>query len=509
MEEKIIKSSVFVNETVFNETCEQPIDVDFTLPDFCADISKIFKCRAVSHISSKSLGGKVITIDGSVCITVIYCDENGKLCSYEYQYPFSKNLEMNEEASGANLTCHSKCDYINCRAVTGRKVDIHGAVSITVRVFKRKSTDIVSDIDDCNIEQRRGTAPATVPMGYSEKYITVEEDIGIGQGQPQIGRILRYDAKPCVRESKIINDKIVVKGDISVWILYSPDGEGAEQCVKTVIPFSQIMDMEGVTDSCECDTGADVAFLEIKPRNTDDGAKCFAFSAKLLITSEAYCGNDVAVLLDAFSRKFAADFKRERICFNKICDNISEIFHCKKNIELDEPISSVIDLWCDIQSSSVKFEDGSMIINGTVLASVISCGSGGETLYFEKPIDFEYKYMLKGNTEGLHCTPEISISSCGYTIMSAETVELRIDLSINAAIYSSNNMPLITDVTVDENTPGVQNAKCAMTIYFTADGECVWDIAKHYNASVEEIMKINELDEECLPEGKMLLIPAI
>mgnify|MGYP000511909677 CR=1 FL=1 len=80
MEEKIIKSSVFVNETVFNETCEQPIDVDFTLPDFCADISKIFKCRAVSHISSKNLGGKVITIDGSVCITVIYCDENGKLC---------------------------------------------------------------------------------------------------------------------------------------------------------------------------------------------------------------------------------------------------------------------------------------------------------------------------------------------------------------------------------------------------------------------------------------------
>lgn len=104
MEEKIIKSSVFVNETVFNETCEQPIDVDFTLPDFCADISKIFKCRAVSHISSKNLGGKVITIDGSVCITVIYCDENGKLCSYEYQYPFSKNLEMDEEASGANLT---------------------------------------------------------------------------------------------------------------------------------------------------------------------------------------------------------------------------------------------------------------------------------------------------------------------------------------------------------------------------------------------------------------------
>ena len=48
-----------------------------------------------------------------------------------------------------------------------------------------------------------------------------------------------------------------------------------------------------------------------------------------------------------------------------------------------------------------------------------------------------------------------------------------------------------------------------MTIYFTGEGECVWDIAKHYNASVNEIMKINELESECLPEGKMLLIPAL
>ena len=45
MEEKILKTDVFVNDTVFNESTEQPIDVDFTLPDFCPDISKIFKCK--------------------------------------------------------------------------------------------------------------------------------------------------------------------------------------------------------------------------------------------------------------------------------------------------------------------------------------------------------------------------------------------------------------------------------------------------------------------------------
>ena len=82
MEEKILKTDVFVNDTVFNESTEQPIDVDFTLPDFCPDISKIFKCRAVSRISSKSMNGKNITADGAVSITVLYCGADGQLCSY-------------------------------------------------------------------------------------------------------------------------------------------------------------------------------------------------------------------------------------------------------------------------------------------------------------------------------------------------------------------------------------------------------------------------------------------
>ena len=509
MEEKILKANVFVNDTVFNDSTEQPIDVDFTLPDYCPDISKIFKCRAVSRISSKSMNGKNITVDGSVTITVLYCGSDGQLCSYEYQYPFSKNLEMSEECAGGNLCVRSKCEYINCRAVTGRKVDIHGAVGIFVRVFRRKSTEIISDIDDCNIQQRRGSAPATVPMGYTEKYLMVEEDIQIGQGQPSVQRILRYDAKPCVRESKIINDKIVVKGDMAVWILYSPEEGSAPQSVKTVIPFSQLVDMEGITDSCRCDTKSDVAFLEIKPRTSEGDIKCLSLTAKLLLCCEAFCDNEITVVLDAFSRKYEANMSLEKISFESICENVSETFHCKKNIELDEAVSSVSDLWCDIQSVSTKFENGNMIISGTLVACLLTCNEGGSASYFEKPIDFEYKYALKQGIDNLRCSPEIDIASCGYTITASNTVELRIDLGINAAVYECRTLPLITDIKIDESKPRAHNSKCAMTIYFTAEKECVWDIAKHYNASVDEIMKINDLNDECLPENKMILIPAV
>lgn len=510
MESKTLKTQVFVNEVVFNESVEQAIDVDFTLPDYCPDISKIFKCRAVSHISSKGLGGRNITVDGSVCITVMYCSEDGKLCSYEYQYPFSKSLEMSEDCPGGNLKCCTKCEYINCRAVTGRKIDIHGAISINCQVFKRKSNEIISDIDNANIELKRGVAPATTPMGYSEKYLIMEEEIEIGQGQPTVERLLRYDTRATVRESKIINDKVVVKGEMTISALYCPDGSNTPQMLKTTLPFSQIVDMDGITDECECETKAEVAFIDLKPRTTSSGeTRSFIMSAKILITCEAYCGNDIAVVLDAFSRKYQANIVKNNICFNRITDNISEIYHCKKSLELSGNITSIADLWCDIQSVSAKAEERNVMINGAVMVGLIAYDQEGIPTYYEKSIDFEYKFSLQKDLRSMRCEPQIEIVSSGYTITSASNIELQVDLSINAAIYECNNLPLIVDMDVDETRLNEKKNDGAMVIYFCSTGECVWDIARRYNASVDEIMQINNLETEEPEVGKMILVPII
>lgn len=510
MEQKCLKTNVYVNDTLFSDSTEQAIDIDFTLPDYCPDISKIFKCQSVPRIASKSVNGKNITIDGAVIITLLYADREGNLCSYEYQYPFSKNLEMPTETIGANICCRCKNEYINCRAVTGRKVDIHGAIGIFVKVFKRKCTEIISDFDDDNIELRRGIAPATVPMGYAEKYLVLEEELSIGQGQPPIRSIIRCDAVSSVKETKIINDKAVVKGEMTVCIIYCPEGENNPQSVKTVIPFSQIVDVEGITDTCECETKSEIAFFEAKPRISVGGeAKSFSVTAKVLLTCEAYCGNDIAVILDAFSRKYKADISRNKVCFDKITSNISETYHCKKGMTFDEEISSVIDLWCSVQNSTAKFENGNMMIYGTLIAGLIVCDTENNTLYLEKPIEFEYKYPVKCELGSPHAEPQIEVQSCAYTITGASNIELRVDLSINAAVYEKKDVSLISNMVIDENSPNEKRRKGAMTIYFPSNNECVWDIARIYNASVDEIMRINELESDKLTSGKMILVPVM
>ena len=108
MEQKNLKTSVFSIDTVFNESAEQPIDIDFTLPDYYADISKILKCRAISRISSKGINGSGISVEGCVTVTVIYCSSDNSISSYEYQYPFSKSFDTGINTDGCMLSVKTK-----------------------------------------------------------------------------------------------------------------------------------------------------------------------------------------------------------------------------------------------------------------------------------------------------------------------------------------------------------------------------------------------------------------
>ncbi len=510
MDNKALKTDVYTNENVWVDSCEQPIDVEFTLPEYCPDISKIFKCKTVARISSKSVNDKSITVDGSICITVLYCDTNNKLCSYEYQYPFNKVRETDVNTTGCDLYANAKTDYINCRAVSGRKVDIHGAASINLKLFCRKCKTVISDIDDACIEARRATAPATSPMGYAEKYVIIEEEIALSDGTLPVEKIIRYDAYPTVTDCKIISDKVMNKGEMAVTITYCNENSASPQVVKTLIPFSQIVDIQGVTENCQCETKTILSFLDVKPKiNAAGECKSFMLNAKLLLCSQAYCEDAVPIIYDAFSRRFEADIIKDKVTFTKICDNIKERFHFKENITLNDAISTVLDLWCDVQSVKAKFADGKMTVCGVLIVSIVGVAENGETIFCEKPLDFEYDHSLNSVTEALECQPEISVISCGYTINSPTTLEIRADLALNAAVLEKQGIELITDLKLNEQKLKPKRGNCALTVYFVSGQECVWDIARIYNASVDEILKINNIQGEYVNDGSMLLVPTL
>ena len=509
MDEKCQKNLVFTAETAFEASAEVPIDIDFNLPDYCPEISRILKCRAKALISSKRADGKSISVDGVFTATVIYCDPENVINSYEYRYPFSKTFESGGDISGDCVSSNAKCGYLNCRAQSERKIDVHASVLLTVHATAQKSREIICDVSDRDIEALRLCVPVTMPAACAEKYVLIEEELELGNSQPDIDGIIKYDASIGVSECKLLENKAIVKGNMAVNLLYRDTG-GEIVPFSAEIPFSQLMEAEGATETNECETTADTAYLEIKPKQSGErDTRGFSLDAKILISLTAYCDSEINVISDAYSKKYALSTKSEETDLLRSVCFINDSFTFTGEID-PSPASvvGVLGVWCDADAYTTVFDGDCMTVSGTALAGVLALDDNGAPAYIEKPVEFEYSYKLPSTGENLCAKPVINVTSVSYTLLSGGKMEITAKAEISAAVMSNRRISVICGMETDESKPADRNDAAALTVYFADEGESLWQIARKYLSSIDEIRKINGINDDILKAGQMILVPA-
>lgn len=507
MELNITKENLSINEQCFSQNIEHGVNFDVSMPDYCAAVQRILKSSVVPKIVSKNCSSQTLSLDGDLCFSLLYLDEEGCLHNFEHHEAFNKSVEVGENAENCTFTVACKCGYFNTKAVSLRRLSVNSVVQLNIKGNCKKTTEIVADIDCADVYQNRGTAAATLPISTAEKNIIIEEELEIGHTQPAVNRILRYSAEATVSGHKIINDKVIVKGELHIDVLYCAEGKNRTEKYNASLPFSQIMDLDGVSEECTCNVCLEVASVDIKPRNGYDGdAKSFLLNARVCISVEAVCNNDIPVIFDAYSPKYNLDLCCEKAKVSKMIEDISESYICKKKLDFsDGDIANIIDLWCDGMLTSSHTDGLSIVANGTVIVYMLCESTDGNINYFERPIDFEYRYDAGSLPENSYCNSSICVLNSGYAITGDNSLDVRIELQINTSVFENNTLNIVTDVKLCDIC-NVCGNEYSMMIYYASCGEKVWDIAKRFNTSPDEIIKINEI-EEVLNCDKTLLIP--
>lgn len=506
MDFKTVRQKMMVNETVYNATGELPIDVDFDLPDFYPEIIKILKCKVVPRINSKNINGTNVDIDGHICISLLYADKNGCIKNYEHVTPFSKTFETNEDISGAMICCKAKQEYMNCRALTERKATVHGAYSLTINIKSKKQHDIIVSIDDDTVQTNSSECTFLNAIGNAEKNYIIEQELDLSEGQKTIDCIVRCDAFPVITEIKPVHNKASVKGNLTLSLLYT----SGEQCVpyKSVIPFNQFIDIDGISEECACTGKVQLCYLEVKPRSVDGEWRSMMLNAKLLISVETFCEGEVPVICDAYSTKYKLNMEQLDVSLEKIIGHISDNFMFKKNIELPGgALGNIIDVWSETDVDSSNTSNGIITLKGYVTICVLAYDVDGKTCYYEKKTDFSFEKNVDFNYEGqLVCSPVIEPISSSYTILSDTCLEYRTEYRINMSFSEEKKVSLLTDIFSDSEN-NKENREFAMIVYFAGKNESVWDIAKKYNSNIKEVKEINQIEGDLLKTDKKLLIP--
>ncbi len=508
MDYKIIRQPVCVNETVCKQSGEVPFDTDFTLPDYCPDIMKILKCRVTPRVGSKSIHAQNVTVDGHVQINVIYCNSENGLFHYEQMVPFSKTFECEEDLSDGFAVACVKTDYVNCRAVSERRVDIHGALSLNLSVKARRKVDVITDIDESDIQIRRQVIPALHAIGMAEKNLMVEEELQLSNAQMPIETVLQYRSVPEITEIKPIKNKVVVKGTLNVTVLYATQGEHQYQCYRTGVPFSQFLDVEGVNEDCRCEGSCEIAFLEIKTKHSEEDCRILSLNAKLCVSVNTSCDGEVPVISDAFSTRHNLSLEQRQVGLERITGTATDTYVYKETFDFTPgSLGTVVDYWVEQQPTGCKMENGQVYAEGAALLGVLAYDTQGNIGYYEKTAD--YRYEGHSDFEKQDCHMEVSFEpvSSSFTLLSDSRLELRCEYRVHLTARCQRKVPMLIGLTEDASQEKKPQRDASLVIYYAESGENLWDIAKRYNSNIEEVRQINGLEDEVVPQKRSLLIP--
>lgn len=479
--------------TRYQETDERPLDVDILLPDFLPEIAAVLKCTVTPVVQARQISGDRVLADGTAYLQVWYLDEERRCVrTFETSQPFSSSFTVAGMDSRDTVILTAKSHYINCRATGPRRLDIHGAFGVHLTVVGMKETDVLSEVCGEGIHRRCQTITTSVPCAAADKTFTINETFELA-GEMPAEWLMRNEAVALVSECKQLPGKAVAKGEICLKTVYATDMAGGVQMVENRVPFSQIIDADGITETSVCDCRAVVSSCDVRlSANPNGEMRLLSVSIKIALSLRCYATDCMSIVCDAFHTAYPAKLTTAALKPCHFRDMYHETVDVTHEVTLpDAAVEEVLDAWCTV----VGLTDNHI----GLLVSLLTRDRDGIVSYYERPCEVTVEETVAN--EYLSIQPLPTVCTCNK-----ENLTVRIRLHLCGCVGEYPDLTAVTAVELNEESPYPGTA-CQVKACFANAGDEVWELARRHHASPEALKAENDLTDDVIAKRTMLLIP--
>ena len=495
--------------TVLDTVAEQLTDVDLTLPDYCPDIEKILKCTLIPQIQSKTFSGGQLQIDG-VCIVRVLYVEGGKksIRCCEHSVGFSQSFTVRDASENYIVLTKTRPEYINCRALSPRRLVMHGAFSLYAKVITAKTTSLFEPESD-NLETLTMTVPLSDLKANCQEQFTVSEQISVAD-KPAVEAVLYSKVTAGLTDAKAVSGKLLLNGEININLFYLTNLETGETAkLNYLLPFQQIIDCEGIEEDTDNIYNVEVMSYDIRLKNDILSDKpAIAFDAMLCVSAQGYSTGEAEIIADAFCTSFvcAPQFS-DLVIAGGVCA-IGDTFIQKTTAKIDGcKLSKILDIYADsVACETVSGGDG-ISAKGKVNLCILALDENSTPVFVERACEIE-RVLPSAESCNTVLFSNARVFSVSYRLTDDNAVDIRCEIKVSGGAINSAKYKAVSSVEIFDDKP-IPPDSCALTLYYASEGESLWNIAKKHNTGLDLLMSENELENTVLDSDRMLLIPKL
>lgn len=520
---ELFKESVKINRVIGDIKTQAMIEHDIIVPDAKPDITRILLLDGDAYIDNTDIVQDKIIINGTMRYKILYISEDSlqKVKSITTTAAFSHGLEMKNLNEGMN--CKVKCDieHMDYNLLNSRKIGIKTILNMDGKVMEESEQLIVSDLSGVDdIQFLRSNVKVNSYLGYKEDVATISETVDIPAGKPTIREILRNDVKISGKDYKITDNKVMIKGELNVSTLYTADDEtGSIQFMEHEFPFMHFIDLPGVDENAICNVDCKIKDSVFETAEDSDGElRVLKCEISLDIWAEGTSNYEMSTVEDVYSPKSRLDIDRSAFLIEEfVAENRSEVILKDIIVIGDEKpdISQVFNVIARPILSDFRILEDKIVVEGVAAIKILYLANSDEqpVYCYEEELPIRHSMDVKAINPQMGADVEMEIESLSFNMASTREVEVRIALNVVAKFYRNKEIYLIDKVEESPLDSRWVSEQPSITIYFVKPGDTLWDIAKKYYTTIDDIVKVNRLNDSrvngkgAVNPGQKIIVP--
>lgn len=498
------KENVCINQIIGQKMVETLVEGEVIVNDVKPDVLSIISANGIACVYKKEIMDGKIRIDGSVNTYIIYLadSENGNIRSLNTVLDFTQIIDIDNCKPDMVLNENISVKNIDCRIINERKISIKASLNVEAKLYSNEQTDIITGItnfDDIQTLSNNKCISSLVGEGSTRVY--AKDTLSI-DNVDDLAEIMNASLKIINKEVKLSYNKVLAKAEAEIWIMYLTEDNRINN-VSTKIPIMGFIDIENINDNNICDVDYKLKNLIIKPNNGETHS--IYVEAEIELICFAYESKEINLIEDLYGISQDVEFSKKNITTIAGKQNIKQECNIREQISMPELGSKKI--YC---ANTNPIINDTKIMNGKVLYSgelniefLYEVSNGMESKNINLPFNFEVESEFIEQNNNIDT--DLAIEQDNFVIVSDGNIEANVVMQFNVGISRTEEISIIDNLEVKESR---QNDIYSMIIYFVKPGDTLWKIAKKFRSTVEDIARVNGIDDENkIYVGQQLYIP--
>lgn len=475
MEENII----VINRKVAEFTKNFEVSGDVIVPDIKPDILSIIGSNGNAYIYREEVSTGRVRIDGNVDQITVYLSDTGETRSLGNTLNFSESFEN----SNINDTCFVKSkvvlESIDSKVLNERKVSIEAKLQLKVEVYCKENVSIGINLEGIenseDLQKLQETIETKTLVGSNRVKTSIKEEIGVDPSY-EVAEILKVSVNISNLENKISFNKVLAKADANIKILFLAE-DGRIGTVSKTIPVMSFIDLEGVQEGEECNVEYFIRNMLLKVNSNDSHS--ISCQIDFEVSLEVYENRTIDVIQDIYGLRSNVNFNIASVSVPVNSNNLGE----KINISEKIIVEDILNIY-DVDTNISILNNNQNNLECELLLKIYYEADSRNGLNVKV---VKFPFIVRG-IENNNCNFEITKQQL---TVNGENVNCEMEILCKAEKENSKEVNMITDVEVSNLD---QDEDYKMYMYFVKDGDTIWKIAKQFRVSMDDLIRMNGLE---------------